>query len=530
MPEILVADRLDPAVVDVIRDRGVAVRYEPELASDPEGFCAAVAGVDGLAVRSGARVTAEVIDAADRLRVIGRAGVGVDTIDLAAATARGIVVLNAPFGNTVTTAEHTLGMILALARHIPRADASLRAGRWNRAEFLGLELHGKCLGVVGCGHVGGEVARRAIALGMRVLAYDPFLTPDRAKQLGVSRIDSLEGLLGRADIVTVHVPRTDDTRNLISAERIAAMKPGARLVNCARGGIVDEAALARALEEGSLAGAAIDVYDEEPALDHPFFRLPNTVVTPHLGASTAEAQAKVSLQIAEDLCDYLLDGAIANSVNTPSLGAKEAQLLKPWMEVAQTLGAFVGQVTESSILRLEVSFVGKAGDHGTRALTAAAVASVLRPTLGEGVNMVSALAVARERGMQVTESVSDARGAFGSYIELIVSTERQTRSVAGTVYSDGLPRIVQIKGVGLEARPQPYMIYVTNTDRPGFVGSIGTALGEAGVNIATFALGRASQGGEAVSLLGVDEQPSESVLERIRSLSGVRQVTPIRFS
>ena len=529
MSGILVADRLDPSVVEVIRSRGIEVRYEPELAKDPEALCRAVADAEGLAVRSAAKVTSDTLDAANRLRVIGRAGVGVDTIDVTAATARGIVVLNAPFGNTVTTAEHTIAMLLSLARHIPRADASLRAGRWERSEFLGLELFGKTLGVVGCGHVGSEVARRAMALGMRVLTYDPFLAPERAKALGVARIDDLESLLARSDIVTLHVPRTDDTRNLLSASRIAAMKPGARLINCARGGIVDEAALVEALEVGALAGAAIDVFDKEPVTSHPLFGLPNTVVTPHLGASTAEAQAKVSLQIAEDLCDFLLEGAVANAVNVPSLDAKEAQFLKPWMAVAQTLGTFVGQVTESSILKLAVEYVGDAGAHGTRPLTAAVIAAVLRPALGEGVNSVSAPAIARERGMRVTESVSDARGAFGSYVELVISTERQTRSIAGTVYSDGLPRIVQIKGVGLEAKPQPHMIYTTNADQPGFIGAIGTALGEAGVNIATFALGRGERGGEAIALLGVDQPPDASVLDRIRQLPMVRQVKAVRF-
>ena len=529
MSGILVADRLDPSVADVIRSRGVDVRYMPELATDPDALRRAVGDAEGLAVRSAAKITSDILDAAPELRVIGRAGVGVDTIDVATATARGIVVLNAPFGNTVTTAEHTIAMLLSLARHIPHADASLRAGRWERSKFLGLELMGKTLGVVGCGHVGSEVARRAMALGMRVLVHDPFLAPERAKALGVLRIDALEDLLGRSDIVTLHVPRTEETRNLLSASRIASLKPGARLINCARGGIVDEAALVAALQSGALAGAAIDVFEDEPATSHPLFGMPNTVVTPHLGASTAEAQAKVSLQIAGDLCDFLLDGAIAHAVNTPSLDAKEAQLLKPWMAVAQTLGTFVGQVTESSILSLSVEFAGEAGAHGTRPLTAAAIAAVLRPALGEGVNTVSALEIARQRGMRVTESVADARGAFGSYIELVISTERQTRSIAGTVYSDGQPRIVQIKGVGLEAKPQPHMIYTTNIDQPGFIGAIGTALGEAGVNIATFALGRAKQGGEAIALLGVDEPPDQSVLERIRRLPMVRQVKPVRF-
>ena len=529
MPRLLVADRLDPAVIDLARARDVDLRYAPELAADPAALCAAVADVEALAVRSAARVSAEVLAAAPNLRVIGRAGVGVDSIDVAAATARGIVVLNTPFGNTITTAEHTMAMMLALARHVPRADAALRSGRWQRAEFLGLELHGKVLGIIGCGHVGSEVAGRAQAFGMRVQVYDPFLTPERARSLAVLRVDDLEELLAAADIVSLHVPRTDETRNLLSRARIAAMKPGARLVNCARGGIVDEAALAEALASGALGGAAIDVFASEPVTRHPLFSLANTVVTPHLGASTAEAQAKVSRQIVADLCAFLCDGAIAHAVNVPSLDARAARQLRPWMAVAETLGAFVGQVTESSIRALEVVYAGEAGARGTGLLTAMVLAAVLRPVLGEGVNTVSAPAIARQRGMRVTESVTGARGAYGSHVELVVSTERQTRSIAGTVFSDGLPRIVRIKGVELEARPQPHMIYTTNTDEPGFIGAIGSALGDAGVNIATFALGRAEPGGEAIALLGVDGRPADPVLARIRRLPMVRQVKAVRF-
>ena len=529
VPLILVADRLDAGVRDVIHARGVEVRYEPELAGDADALLRAVADAEGLAVRSACLVTSGVIAAGRRLKAIGRAGVGVDTIDVEAATRNGVVVLNAPFGNTITTAEHTIAMLLSLARHIPRADASLRSGRWERARFVGLELHGKTLGVIGCGNVGAEVATRALSFGMRVLVHDPFLPPERAISLGVDRVEDLDLLLRRSDIVTIHVPRTKDTLNLLSAERIAGMKPGARLVNCARGGIVDEVALAGALGSGALAGAAVDVFDSEPVQDHPLFGLANTVVTPHLGASTAEAQAKVSMQIAEDLCDFLLDGAVRNGVNVPSLDAREARLLRPWIAVAQMLGDFVGQVTESSIVHLGVEYVGQAGEHGTGPLTAAAIVAALRPSLGDTVNSVSALAVARARGMRVTESVSDARGAYGSYVELTVSTERQRRSIAGTVFSDGLPRIVQIKGVELEARPQPHMIYTTNDDKPGFIGAIGTALGEAGVNIATFALGRAEQGGEAIALLGLDEPPDPGLLRRLRELPMVRQVKAIRF-
>lgn len=529
MVQVLIADRLDECAAKEFEARGVEVSYQPELAKDAEKFRTAVAEYDGLAVRSAAKVTAEVIGRAAKLRVIGRAGVGIDTIDVSAATARGIAVMNTPFGNTVTTAEHTVAMMAALARHIPQADASVRAGRWERSRFVGTELDGKSLGVVGCGNVGAAVVVRAIGLGMRVFAFDPFLPAEKAEALGATRVETVEELLERVDFVSLHVPRTESTKNLLSAERIARMKPGARLINCARGGLVDEEALHAALVDGHLAGAALDVFATEPVDDSPLLKLDNVVATPHLGASTAEAQVKVAEQIARQMCDFLLDGTVSNAVNLPSVTAAEAAQLRPWMAVAETLGTFAGQVTESPITEISIDFVGEAGKLNVKPLTAVLIAALLRPKLGDGVNIVSAPEIARERGMRVSENLVDARGAFGSYMRLLVSTDRQTRSIAGAVFSDGKPRIIQIKGVGLEAVPQPHMIYATNVDQPGFIGAIGTVLGEAGVNIATFALGRSEPGGEAITLLGVDEAPDEQVLEQIRALPQTKQVKAVRF-
>lgn len=531
MPSVLIADRLDPQVVEILSARGVAAEYAPQLAADPEALQRAIAGHQGLAVRSAAKVTRELLESADALQVVGRAGIGVDTVDVAAATARGIAVMNTPFGNSVTTAEHTIAMLLALARHIPQADAALRRGEWKRSTYVGTELRGKILGVIGCGNIGSEVATRAQALGMRVLVFDPYLPAENAEALGATRCTELEELLGRADVVTLHLPQTPETRDLLSAARIAAMKPGSRLINCARGGLVDEAALRQALEDGRLAGAALDVFATEPATGNPLLELHNVIATPHLGASTAEAQEQVGRQIAGQMADFLLDGTVVNAVNLPSVSAAEAPLIRPWFAVVEAIGSLAGQLTESSIHQIAIDYAGAVGERNTRPLTAALIAALLRPRLGEVVNMVSAPDIARSRGMGVVESVtSDQRGAFGSYVRLTVTTERQTRSVAATLFSDGKPRIIQIKGVEMEALPQPHMLYATNTDQPGFIGALGTALGDAGVNISTFALGRAEPGGEAVTLLGVDALPPEEVLDRIRALPLVRQVKALSFS
>jgi D-3-phosphoglycerate dehydrogenase / 2-oxoglutarate reductase len=530
MPKVLISDALSDAAVQIFRDRGVEVDFQPKLGKDPGKLAQIIGNYDGLAIRSATRMTADLIAKAGNLKVIGRAGIGVDNVDIPAASAKGIVVMNTPFGNSITTAEHAIAMMFACARQIPAADDSTRAGKWEKSKFMGVEITGKTLGLIGAGNIGSVVASRAIGLKMKVIAYDPFLTADKAKSMGVERIEDLEDLLARADFVTLHLPKTEKTANLLSAERIAKMKPGARLVNCARGGLVDEAAVAEALKSGALAGAAFDVFSEEPAKDNVLFGAPNVVCTPHLGAATNEAQENVALQVAEQMSDFLVSGAISNALNAPSVTAEEAPVLKPWVSLSEMLGSFAGQVTEHPIKEIEIEYVGTVGDLNLKPLTAALSAGLLKPLVGEGgVNMVSAPVVARDRGILITESMKDAQGAFGSYIRLIVTTEQQTRSVAGTIYSDGKPRFIQIKGINFEAEPMHHMLYTTNNDVPGYIGALGTKLGDLGINIATFALGREQKSGEAIALLGVDAPVEADAIDQIASLPQVRQAIALNF-
>ncbi|MEM8790519.1 MAG: phosphoglycerate dehydrogenase [Pseudomonadota bacterium] len=530
MPKVLISDKLSDQAVAIFRDRGIDVDFQPDLGKDPEALARRIGDYDGLAVRSATKATAEILSHATNLKVIGRAGIGVDNIDIAAASARGVVVMNTPFGNSITTAEHAIAMMFAVARQIPQANASTHDGKWEKSAFMGVEITGKTLGVVGCGNIGSVVAVRAIGLKMKVIAYDPFLSADRARELGVEKIEAVEDLLARADFVTLHLPKTEKTAGLLNADRIARMKPGARLINCARGGLVDEAALAAALKEGRLAGAAFDVFETEPARDNPLFGLPNVVVTPHLGAATTEAQENVALQVAEQMADYLVDGAISNAINAPSITAEEAPLLKPWVRVAEVLGGFAGQLTEEAIEELEIEYVGQVAELNLKPLTAALTACLLLPQMGEGtVNMVSAPVMAKERGISIAETRKDAQGAYGSYIRLVVRTAGKTRSVAGTVFSDGRPRFIQIKGIGMEAEPLPNMLYTVNTDEPGYIGALGTKTGDLGINISTFNLGRAEKGGEAITLMGVDEPLSAETLAEIAALPQVQEAKALRF-
>ncbi len=530
MPKVLISDKLSEEAVRIFTDAGIEADFEPGLGKEPERLAEIIGDYDGLAIRSATKATAELISRAENLKVIGRAGIGVDNIDISAASAKGIVVMNTPFGNSITTAEHAIAMMFAVARQIPAANASTHDGRWEKSAFMGSEITGKTLGVIGCGNIGSVVASRAIGLKMKVVAYDPFLSTGRAQELGVEKIEDVEDLLVRADFVTLHLPKTEKTAGLLNADRIARMKQGARLINCARGGLVDEAAVAEALTDGRLAGAAFDVFETEPAHENPLFGMPNVVVTPHLGAATTEAQENVALQVAEQMSDYLNHGAISNAINAPSITAEEAPLLQPWVRVADSLGAFAGQLTESAIKELEIEYVGRVGELNLKPLTATVTAALLRPLMGEGgVNMVSAPIVARERGMQITETRKDAQGAYGSYIRLIVTTETQTRSVAATVFSDNKPRFIQIKGINMEAEPAPHMIYTVNDDAPGFIGAVGTKFGDLGVNIATFALGRSEKGGEAIALWGTDEPIGPNSLAEIASLPQVRQAKALVF-
>ncbi len=530
MPKVLISDKLSEAAVQIFKDNGVEVDFQPDLGKNPEKLAEIIGNYDGLAIRSATKATADLIAKADNLKVIGRAGIGVDNVDLAAASAKGVVVMNTPFGNSITTAEHAIAMMFACARQIPAADASTQAGKWEKSKFMGSEITGKTLGLIGAGNIGSVVASRAIGLKMKVIAYDPFLSSEKAESMGVTKIDELDDLLARADFLTLHLPKTEKTANLLSADKIAKIKPGARLINCARGGLVDEVAVAEALKSGQLAGAAFDVFAEEPATDNPLFGAPNVVCTPHLGAATSEAQENVALQVAEQMSDYLMHGAISNAINAPSVTAEEAPILKPWIDLSELLGGFAGQVTENPIKEIEIEFVGSVGELNLKPLVSSLTAALMKPLVGEGgVNMVSAPVVARERGIHITETRKDAQGAFGSYMRLIVKTEQQTRSVAGTIYSDGKPRFIQIKGINLEAEPTPFMLYTTNNDTPGYIGALGTMLGELGINIATFALGRSEKAGEAIALLGVDAIVDDAALKRIAELAQVTQAKSLSF-
>ncbi|MBT9288780.1 phosphoglycerate dehydrogenase [Prosthecodimorpha staleyi] len=526
-PRVLISDSLSPTAVQIFKDRGLEVDYQPNLGKDKDKLAEIIGNYDGLAIRSATKVTAKLLEKAPRLKVVGRAGIGVDNVDIPAATARGVIVMNTPFGNSITTAEHAVALMFATARDIPAADASTQAGKWEKNRFMGVEITGKTLGIIGCGNIGSIVADRGIGLRMRVIAFDPFLTPERAVELGVEKVD-LDELLRRADFITLHTPLTDKTRNILSAENIAKTKKGVRIINCARGGLVDEAALRAALDSGHVAGAGFDVFVEEPASANPLFGHPNVVCTPHLGASTTEAQENVALQVAEQMSDYLTKGAVQNALNMPSISAEEAPKLTPFVKLAELLGSFAGQLTETGLVGVRLEYEGEVAKMNTRALTAAALAGLMKPLM-DSVNMVSAPAVAKDRGIAIEEVRRDDQRTFDSLLRLTIKTERQERAVAGTVFSDGKPRIVEIKGIQMDAEFQPSMLYVTNKDKPGFIGNLGTVLGKAEINIATFAVGRTAPGEDAIALIGVDGVPGDDVIAAVGKLPNVLQVKPLRF-
>ena len=526
-PKVLISDSLSHAAIEIFSQRGCEVEFDLELGKNPEKLAAKIAQFDGLAIRSTTKVTSQLLDSATNLRVIGRAGIGVDNVDIQAATSKGIVVMNTPFGNAITTAEHAIAMMFSVARQIPKADDSTQAGKWEKSRFIGVELTNKVLGIIGCGNIGSIVAERAIGLKMKVIAYDPFLSSERAADIGLEMV-SLEELYSRADFVTLHTPLTEKTKNLIDESVIKSLKKGVYIINCARGGLVNESALRNALENGHIAGAAIDVFSTEPAVENTLFGAPNLVCTPHLGASTSEAQEKVAQQVAEQMSDYLIRGAVSNALNMPSITAEEAPKLIPFVKLSEQLGSFAGQLTESGIIGVRIEYEGQVGELNTRALTAAVLTGLLRPLL-QTVNMVSAPAMAKERDIKVEEVRRDRQGVYESYIRLTIKTELTERSVAGTVYSDGKPRVIQVKGINMEAELGNHMLYITNEDKPGFIGKLGTLLGNAAVNIATFNLGRLQDGGDAIALIEIDGAVTEEVLNEIKALPLVKQVKSLEF-
>jgi D-3-phosphoglycerate dehydrogenase / 2-oxoglutarate reductase len=524
MVRVLISDKMSPLAAECFERRGVNVDVKPGLT--PGQLADVIGDYDGLAIRSSTTVTPEILAVAPNLKVVGRAGIGVDNVDVTAATAAGVVVMNTPFGNAITTAEHAISMMLALARQIPLANQSTHAGKWEKSRFMGVELMNKVLGVIGCGNIGAIVADRAQGLKMRVIAYDPYLTPDRAQEIGVEKC-TLERLLAAADFISLHTPMTDDTRGIIDTAALAKTKPGVRIINCARGGLVVEDDIKAALESGHVAGAAFDVFAEEPAIENSLFGMDSVIATPHLGASTSEAQENVAVQVAEQMADFLLSGAVTNSLNMPAVSAEEAPRLKPYMALVEQMGAFAGQASRSAISKIDICYEGDAAELNCKPLTAIVLKGLLSPQT-EGVNMVNAPVIAHNRGISIREGTSDNAGEYHTRVVLNITTENQTRSIAGTLFNNE-PRIVTIKGIHIDAKLGANMLYITNHDKPGLIGALGTTLGDAGINIATFNLGRAEEGGDAIALIEIDETPSKAIVQSILDLEHVVQVVPMRF-
>jgi D-3-phosphoglycerate dehydrogenase len=524
MPKVLIADKLSAQAVNVFKQRGVEADVKTGLPA--EELLKIIGDYDGLAVRSSTKVTADVLKAAKNLKVVGRAGIGVDNVDVPAATARGIIVMNTPFGNSVTTAEHTITLMMALARQIPEANASTHAGKWEKNKFMGVELCSKTLGMIGCGNIGSIVADRAQGLKMKVIVYDPYLSKERADAIHVEKVE-LDDLLKRADFITLHTPLNESTRNILNKDSFKKCKKGVRIINCARGGLVNEADLKAAIESGHVAGAALDVFEEEPAKKNVLFGMEQIVCTPHLGASTNEAQENVAVQIAEQIADYLTGGAVSNALNIPSMSAEDATRLKPYLQLADQLGGFAGQITDTGIKSVKIEFEGAAAKLNTKPLTAIALKGLLAPLI-ENVNMVNAPIVAQERNIAVSSTRYDRTGDYHTLIRLEVVTDKRTLIVTGTLFADK-PRIVEVNGIKLEASLDGRMLYVTNDDKPGFIGNLGSLLGKAGINIATFHLGRNDANNEALALVEVDDPVHADIIAQIGKLANVRQVKLLQF-
>jgi D-3-phosphoglycerate dehydrogenase len=524
-PKVLISDKMDPNAARIFEERGCEV--DVITGESPEELKARIGQYDGLAIRSTTKVTREIIDAAPNLKVIGRAGIGVDNVDIPYASGKGVVVMNTPFGNSITTAEHAIALMFALARQIPEANEQTQAGEWPKSGFMGVEVTGKTLGLIGAGNIGSIVASRALGLKMKVVAYDPFLTEERAVEMGVEKAD-LETLLSKADFITLHTPLTDQTRNILSRERLEKTKKGVRIVNCARGGLIDEAALKDGLESGHIAGVALDVFQTEPAKESPLFGTKNFICTPHLGASTTEAQVNVALQVAEQMADFLVNGGVTNALNMPSLSAEEAPKLRPYMKLAENLGSLVGQLAHGNLTQISIEREGAAAELAGKPLEAAVLAGFMRRH-SDSVNMVNAPFLAKERGLDVRSIRHEREGAYNTLIRVTVGTSQGDRSVAGTLFGQDNARLVEIFGIGIEAELAGHMLYIVNEDAPGFIGRIGTLLGESGINIGTFHLGRRDAGGEAVLLLSVDQSIPKDVVQKATALQGVKTVMALEF-
>ena len=524
MYKVLIADKLSDEAITVFKNNGIEVKIKTDL--DQNSLIQELQDCDALVVRSATKATKEVIDSCKKLKVIGRAGIGVDNVDLEAATRSGKIVMNTPFGNSITTAEHAITLLLSTARQIPYADKTTHEGKWEKNIIKGIEITGKILGIIGCGNIGTIVAQRAHGLLLKVIVFDPFLQDKKAQELGVEKV-TLDDLFKKSDFITLHTPLNEKTKNIINIDSFKKMKKGVRIINCARGGLVDEVALKKNLDNGHVASAALDVFVEEPPKNSPLLNTKNLILTPHLGASTVEAQEKVALQIAEQISDYLKTGAVTNSVNTFSLTAKESQSVKPYLKLTSLLGAFAGQLTENAIKSVQIDYEGAAALINTGPLTQNIIYHLLKPSI-ESINVINSMLVAKSKSISVSEVKHQREIEYQTLIKLTVITEKQTRSLSGTIFA-GKPRIVEIKGIKIEADLSKHNLYVTNQDKPGFIKDLSKLLADSKINIATFHLGRLNSGGEAIAIISTDSKIEAQVIENIKKVPLVIQAKYIEF-
>lgn len=522
--KVLVSDNISPKCIEILKKSGLEVDVKTGM--KPEELKACIGDYHGLIIRSATKVTSEIINAAKNLKVIGRAGSGLDNVDRAAATKKGIVLMNTPGGNTITTAEHSIALMVALARQIPQATISMKAGKWEKKKFMGVELFNKTLGIIGIGNIGSQVAKRAQGLAMNVIAYDPFLSEDKAKAMGVEKVDIKE-LFRRSDFITIHTPLTPETRNLINKETIKMMKPGVRIINCARGGIINEKDLYEDLVGGKVAGAALDVFEKEPPEDNPLLKLNNVISTPHLGASTKEAQENVAVAVAEQVVDYLIHETIRNAVNFPSIPSDQVARLQPFINLAEKLGGFAAQIFEGGITEITIEYRGEASEINTAPVTIAAIKGFLTPILEETVNFVNALFIAKERGIEVKETKSTDAGDYQSMVLMRLKAKDKESYLAGTLFSKKDPRIVAIDNFKVEIVPDGDLLFIYNNDKPGVIGNIGTLLSKNDINIARMHFGRETAGGRAISVVTIDTPAKPQVIEEIKRLPNILSVKQI---
>lgn len=519
--KVLISDSISQRGIDILTRAGLEVDVKTGLS--PEELKACIGDYDGLIIRSATKVTAAVIEAATNLKVIGRAGSGLDNVDKAAATKKGIVVMNTPGGNTITTAEHTIALMFSLARQIPQAVASMKEGKWDKKRFMGVELYNKTLGIIGIGNIGKQVAKRAIGLGMNVIGYDPYLSEENAGEIGIKKVELTE-LFRTSDFITIHTPLTAETKNLICSKTISIMKDGVRIINCARGGIVNEVDLYEALKSGKVAGAALDVFEKEPPGNIPLLKLDNVLCTPHLGASTKEAQENVALAIAEQVADYLINGVIRNAVNFPSIPAEQVARLQPYLSLAEKMGGFASQVFEGAATDITIEYRGEASELNAAPVTVALLKGYLTPILEETVNFVNAPMIAKERGIEVKEMKSSEAGDYHNMVVMKIKVNGEVNTLTGTLFSKRDPRIVRINNFPVEIVPEGNMLFIYNNDRPGVIGSIGSYLGKNNINIARMHFGRESAGGMAISVVSIDTPVSDKQIEEIKKMPNIISV------